>query len=394
MSTPAIPFLALAAQQEASRPALERAWKRVFARGAWILGPEVEAFEREWAQYLGVAHAVGVASGTDAVTLALGALGVGDGDEVIAPSHTSVATVVGVERAGATVRFADVEPARQTLAPDDLARCLTPRTRAVVVVHLYGQPAQMDAILGFARAHGLYVVEDAAQAHGATLGGARVGSLGDAAAFSFYPTKNLGALGDGGAVVTRSAEVAERLRRLRQYGWAPGAPQHATVRGMNSRLDELQAAFLRELLPGLEGANRRRTELASRYDSALRGLGWLETPPSVPGATHAYHLYVVRTRCRDALAAHLRAAGIETRVHYPQPVHLQPAYCVPAVSLPVTEALAGEILSLPLHPLLSDAEVERVAATLRAFAPPTPGAPLSSGPWLGGVEGEPRLLVS
>ena len=346
---------------------IDAATARVMSSGWYILGPEVAAFESEFAAYLGVEQAVGVASGTDAVLLALRALGIGPGDEVITVAHTAVATVAAIELAGATPRLVDIDAATYTLNPAQLAAAITSRTRAVVPVHLYGAPADMDAVLAVAHAHGLLIVEDCAQAHGARYRGRMVGALGDAAAFSFYPTKNLGALGDGGAVATNRPEVAERLRLLRQYGWRERYVSDVT--GYNSRLDELQAAILRVRLRHLDAENTARRRLAARYDAALAGLP-ITLPTARADDRAVYHLYVIRTAARDALAAHLRARGIGTGVHYPVPVHRQPAYahlgCGPG-SLPATEAAAAEVLSLPMYPDLLPTAVDTIAAAIRDY---------------------------
>jgi len=365
--TIAIPLVDLKTAYARLRAEIDAATARVLASGWYILGPEVSAFEAEFAAYLGARHAVGVASGTDAVLLALRALGVGSGDEVITVAHTAVATVAAIALCGATPRFVDIDPATYTLDPGQLEAAITPRTRAVVPVHLYGAPADMQPILAIARAHDLLVVEDCAQAHGATTGGRRVGTLGDAAAFSFYPTKNLGALGDGGAVVTDRPDVAERLRLLRQYGWRERYV--SDVEGMNSRLDELQAAILRVRLRHLDAENAARRQLATRYDAALAGLP-LGLPAAWPGESAVYHLYVVTADERDALSAHLAAQGIGTGVHYPVPVHRQPAYAHLGYgpgSLPATEAAAARVLSLPMYPDLSATAVDQVSAAVRSY---------------------------
>ena len=363
----AIPFVDLKAAYHRLQAEIDAAVARVLAGGWYILGPEVSAFETEFAAYLGVEHAVGVASGTDAVLLALRALGVGPGDEVITVAHTAVATVAAIELAGATPRFVDISPDTYTLDPAQLAAAITPRTRAVIPVHLYGAPADMDAILAVARAHGLLVVEDCAQAHGARYRGQMVGTLGDAAAFSFYPTKNLAALGDGGAVATNRPEVADRLRLLRQYGWRERYV--SDVAGHNSRLDELQAAILRVRLRHLDAENEARRRLAARYDAALAGLP-ITLPIARPEDCPVYHLYVIRTAARDALAEHLRVQGIGTGVHYPVAVHRQPAYAHLGYgpgSLPATEAAAAEVLSLPMYPDLTEAAVDGVAGAIREY---------------------------
>lgn len=362
-----IPLVDLKAAYERLRPEIDAAVARVLAGGWYILGPEVSAFEAEFAAWLGVGQTVGVASGTDAVLLALRALGVGPGDEVITVSHTAVATVAAVELAGATPRLVDIDPATYTLDATQLAEAITSRTRAIVPVHLYGAPAAMDAIMAVARANGLLVIEDCAQAHGARYKGRVVGTMGAAAAFSFYPTKNLGALGDGGAVATNNPATAERVRLLRQYGWRERYV--SDVPGLNSRLDELQAAILRVRLRHLEAENDIRRRLAARYDAALAGLP-VGLPATRPEDCPVYHLYVIRSAERDALAAHLRARGIGTGIHYPVPIHRQPAYARLGYgpdSLPATEGAAAEILSLPMYPDLSEAAVDEVAAAIREF---------------------------
>ncbi|MCA9978291.1 MAG: DegT/DnrJ/EryC1/StrS family aminotransferase, partial [Anaerolineales bacterium] len=311
--------------------------------------------------------AVGVASGTDAILLGLRALGVGPGDEVITVAHTAVATIAAIELAGATPVFVDIEPDTYTLDPALLAAAITPRSKAIIPVHLYGHPADLDPILALARQHKLYVLEDCAQAHGTRYHGKIVGSFGDAAAFSFYPTKNLGALGDGGAVVTRHDEVAERLLALRQYGWKQRYISETT--GYNSRLDELQAALLRVKLAYLDGMNAARRRLANQYAQALAALP-LTLPAERPFARHVYHLYVIQTEQRDALRTHLQAQGIGTAIHYPQPVHHQPAYNHlghGANSLPITENCAARILSLPMYPTMPEAHVAQVANAIKAF---------------------------
>lgn len=363
-----IPLVDLKAAYRRLQPEIDAAVARALASGWYILGEEVRAFEAEFAAYVGVAHAVGVASGTDALLLALRACGVGPGDEVITVAHTAVATVAAVELAGAAPRLVDIDPVNYTLDPTLLNAAVTPRTRAIVPVHLYGRPADMSSILAFARAHGLLVIEDCAQAHGARFGGQMVSSLGDAAAFSFYPTKNLGAAGDGGAVVTNRPEVAERLRLLRQYGWRERYV--SDVPGYNSRLDELQAALLRVRLRHLEAENEVRRRLAARYDAALAGLPVRCPASPADDDRHVYHLYVIHAKRRDALRDYLTARGIGVGIHYPVPVHLQPAYTHLGYGpgrLPATEAAAAAILSLPMYPDLSEASVDVVAAAIRAF---------------------------
>ncbi len=341
---------------------------RVHDSGWYVLGPEVEAFEAAFAVFVGAPHAVGCASGTDAITLALRALGIGPGDDVLTVSMTCTPTATGILNAGARPVFVDVDPASLTMDPARLDAALTPRTKAVLPVHLYGRPAPMEAIAAFARSHALAVVEDCAQAHGARLAGRSVGTFGDAAAWSFYPTKNLGALGDAGLVTARDAAVATRLRRLRMYGYE--TRNDAAEPGFNSRLDELQAALLRSRLSRLLERNARRTALAARYDAALAGIpGLAIPPPPLPGAEPCHHLYVVRTSSRESLRERLLVRGIGTDVHYPAAVHQQAAFALfPRGALPVTESAVAEVLSLPLHPDLSDDESEEVAAAVREEA--------------------------
>ena len=360
-----VAFLDLGAVNRPLRPEFEAAIARVVASGRYVLGPEVEAFEREFASFCGAEHCVGVGNGTQAIELVLRALGVGPGDEVVTVAHTAFPTAAGISATGATPVFVDVDPGTHCMSPAALADAVTARTRAVVPVHLYGRCADMDAIRALAADAGVPVVEDAAQAHGASRGGRRAGGLGHAAAFSFYPTKNLGALGDGGAVVTDDADLAARVRQLRNYG--EKAKDVNVEVGQNSRLDELQAAVLRVKLPHLEAWNGERRRIAATYDERLAGAA-VTTPAPDDGSVH--HLYVVRSGERDALRSHLLAAGIGTQVHYPTPVHLQPAYRgrarIPA-ALEVTERLAAEVLSLPCHPGLSKRAVDEVAQALLAF---------------------------
>jgi dTDP-4-amino-4,6-dideoxygalactose transaminase len=359
-----VPFLDLSRQTVGLEPFLSEAIDRVLRGGRFVLDEEVKQFEEEFARYCGVPHAIGVASGTDAIAIALAAVGVGPGDEVITVANTCVPTIVGIESAGAKPVLVDPDVLTYTLDPALLESAITSRTRAVVPVHLYGQCAPMDAILEIAQRHNLRVVEDCAQAHGAELDGRRAGSIGDAAAFSFYPTKNLGAFGDGGAVVTASADTAASARLLRNYGERDRF-EHV-LRGRNSRLDELQAAVLRLKLAHLDRWNDRRREIAGEYTAALA-----DTPVVLPHETatrsHVYHLYVIRSGERDRLRGELTRHGIGTAIHYPRPVHRQPAYrdLEPGNrSLGVSETLTASILSLPMYPELTDDEVERVAETV------------------------------
>lgn len=361
-----VPYLDLARAAAEEEPELSAAVLATVRRGRYVLGDEVAAFEAEWAAACGVARAVGVANGTDAITLALVALGVGAGDEVVTVSMTCAPTATGILRAGATPVFVDVLEDRLTMDPAALEAAVTPRTRAVLPVHLYGRVADVDAIGAFAKARNLVLVEDCAQAHGAAWRGRPAGTFGRAAAWSFYPTKNLGALGDGGAVTTHDAELAGRVARLRAYGYATKDDSQEV--GFNSRLDELQAAALRVRLRRLAAANRRRAEIAARYDAALGAA--LRVPPAArPDERPAHHLYVVRVPDRDAFRARLSVLGIGTDVHYPRAVHEQPAFArLPRGPLPVTEHAAREVVSLPLHPHLTDAEAERVVEAVLAAA--------------------------
>lgn len=361
-----IPFLNLQPQHGPLAAELNEAAARVLASGRYILGPELEAFESELAQWHGSRHAVGVASGTDAVELALRGCGLGPGDEVITVAHTAVATVCGIERAGCTPVLVDIDPQTYNISVAAAQRAVTPRTRAIVAVHLYGQAADLDPLVGLARARGLKLIEDCAQAWGARYGGQRVGRLGDAAAVSLYPTKNLGACGDGGAVLTDQTAVAERIRRLRFYGQKNR--DEVVARGMNSRLDELQAALLRVKLPHLDSWLAQRQRMAAHYDRILQGV---RTPHVAPDRDHTYHLYVVRHLRRDALMGALARRGVGTLVHYPVPVHLQPAYRFLGLrtgDLPETEAAASQVLSLPLWIGLTEAAQTQVAAAVAAAA--------------------------
>jgi dTDP-4-amino-4,6-dideoxygalactose transaminase len=352
---PRIPQCDPRANYLAHQAEIDTAIAAVLESGRYILGPEVEAFEREFAAFLGARHAVGVASGTDAVQMALRACGVNSGDGVVTVSHTAVATVAGIELAGAIPVLVDIDPATFTIDCDALAAAVRRDwgvpLRAVVPVHLYGHPADMPAVMEIACGNRLAVIEDCAQAHGASLDGRKAGTWGDAGAFSFYPTKNLGALGDGGAVTTADTAIAARLRSLRQYGWRDRYVSDAA--GMNSRLDELQAAILRVKLRHLEVDNSRRCALADAYRSALAA-SELILPGIRPGAHHVYHQFVVRSTAREQMRAGLDAQGVGTAIHYPLPVHLQPAYRgrVRHGSLARTEAIAHEILSLPMYPEL------------------------------------------
>ena len=360
-----IPVASPLAAYQRYRDELDAAWQRVMESGRYILGPEVAAFEAEFAALAGAAEAVGVANGTEALWLALLAVGIGPGDEVLVTSLTASATVAAIVGAGAAPVFVDVRERDLNIDPALLAQRLTPRTRAVVAVHLYGNPADVTAIGTFCRAHGLRLVEDCAQAHGAQHAGRPVGSFGDAAAWSFYPTKNLGAFGDGGLVTTSDPGVANRLRLLREYGWRER--YHSADHGWNSRLDELQAALLRVRLAHLEADNLRRRAIARQYRAALPAE--LRSPQAQSGDLGVEHLFVVRHPQRDRVRHALAEAGIGTAIQYPVPCHLQQAYAGyggGVASLPVTEQAVGEIFSLPMYPELEDSEVERVIAGVQA----------------------------
>ncbi len=359
-----VPFVDLNPQHDACRNDLEAAFRRVLDSGTYILGPEVEAFEAEYAAYCGAAHCVGVGSGLDALHLALLAMDIGPGDEVIVPSLTYIATWLAVSHCGA--QPVPVEPCETiyNLDPDRIEAAITPRTRAIIPVHLYGQPAELDPILAIARRHGLKVLEDAAQAHGARYRGTPIGAHGDAVAWSFYPGKNLGALGDGGAVTTADARIAQRLLELRNYGST--AKYVHSVRGFNSRLDPLQAALLRVKLGHLDAWNAERREIAARYLAELAGSGLVM--PSVPEwADPVWHLFVVRSNERDRLQRCLGDAGIGTGIHYPTPPYRQGAYAdlgLGSGSLPIADQIHAHVLSLPIYPGMTVAQVDEVIAAV------------------------------
>jgi dTDP-4-amino-4,6-dideoxygalactose transaminase len=365
-----VPFVDLITNSRSIEPEVMDAMRRVVERGVFVLGSEVAAFEREFAAYCEAAHGIGVDSGTSGLELALRAFDVGPGDEVITAANTFIATVFAISYTGARPVLVDVDPRRHTLDPGALEKAITPRTKAVLPVHLYGQPADMDPILDVARRHRLVVIEDACQAHGARYRGRRTGSLGQAAVFSFYPSKNLGAFGDGGMVVTGDRAVADRLRGLRDYG-QPRKYHHAYL-GFNRRLDELQAAVLRVKLRHLDAWNAARVRAADEYDRVLAVLP-VERPARAADATHVFHLYVVRVRGRDAARTHLDGRGIHTGIHYPVPVHVQEACADLGYrrgDFPVTEAAAEEALSLPMYPELTGAQIRIVADALADFKAP------------------------
>ena len=376
MSAPAItvPQANPGAGYRALQAEIDAAVARTLQSGWYILGQELRSFEAEFAAWLGTTAAVGCGNGTDALALALRALGIGPGASVVTVSHTAVATVAAIEMVGATPVLIDIEPDCYTMDPAELADVLAhppagiPPIRAVIPVHLYGQPAALAPIMDACQRHGVAVVEDCAQAHGATLGNRKVGTFTEVATFSFYPTKNLGALGDGGMVTTSDAERAARVAALRQYGWRTHYVSDEV--GVNSRLDELQAAILRVKLQHLDKQNARRRVIAAAYDAALIG-GTLAPPARRHGAGHVFHLYVIRTREREAVQARLRAQGIGTGVHYPVPVHLQAAYRDRITLGPSgcrqTEIAAQQILSLPLYAELAESQVAQVCEAIRSL---------------------------
>lgn len=354
------------AQYLSHQTEIDQAIAAAISGNRYILGPQTQAFENEFAAYLNLAHGVGVGSGTEALHLAIRALEIGTGDEVITVAHTAVATVSAIELAGATPVLVDIDPHTYTIDPAALERALTPRTKAIIPVHLYGSAADLSPIIDLARRHGLKVIEDCAQAHGAMYRRQRVGSWGDVACFSFYPTKNLGAMGDGGFVATNNPAVYERLNLLRQYGWRERYV--SDIAGWNTRLDELQAAILRVKLRHLDEDNGQRRQLAAIYNELLFGVVTL--PIELVDTEHVYHLYVIRHPQRDALMRHLAERGIGTAIHYPVPIHLQPAYCGrlgDVGTLPETEKAAKEIISLPMYPELGEDAVLAVANAIREF---------------------------
>lgn len=366
----AIPFVDFKAHLAAMRPEIDSAIARVLDSGWFILGPEGEAFERELAASFRAADAVGVANGTEAIQLALEALGVGSGDEVITSPLSAAFTVLGIQRAGARPVFADLDPSTLNVDPEAVARAVTSRTRALLPVHLYGHPADLDPLLEIARPRGIPLVEDACQAHGAHYRGTPVGAISGIGALSFYPTKNLGAFGDGGAVLVNEPAVAARLRQLRNGGQSDR--YRHDLCGVNSRLDEIQAAILRVKLRHLEAWNERRRALAGIYHQELAKSG-VCLPAEQSYARAVYHLFVIRHPRRDALAEGLRKKGVATLIHYPIPLHLQPAFATfggRTGDFPVAEKAAAEILSLPLYPEMTDGQARAVAAAVRELAAP------------------------
>lgn len=361
-----IPFLELLPAYGELRAEFDAAYHRVMDSGWYLLGREAEAFEREFAEFCGVKHAVTVANGLDALHLILRGYGVGSGDEVIVPAMTFIATWLAVTNAGAVPVPVETMEGTANLDPGRIEEAITARTKAILPVHLYGQPADMEPIAEIANRHGLKVVEDAAQAHGARYKGKRVGGIGDAAGFSFYPGKNLGAFGDGGAVTTNDADLADKVRALRNYG-AKKKYQHDEL-GINSRLDELQAAFLRVKLGKLDGWNGRRRALAAAYLEGLKDVPGVELPHVPRWADPAWHIFAIRSAGRDTLKARLNESGIETLIHYPVPPHLSGSYRSMGFkggSFPVAESIAASELSLPMGPHVSREEVDRVIEAIR-----------------------------
>ena len=365
-----VPWIDLSIQHKELRAEINQALDNILDRCDFILGQDVTKFEEEFAAYCGTRYAVGVDSGLSALELSLRALGVGSGDEVIVPAHTFTATAAAVTFAGATPVFVDVDPVTWNIDVEKIEEAVTPRTKAILPVHLYGLPADMNVILGIAEKHGLVVVEDACQAHGAVYKGQKIGSLGNAAGFSFYPTKNLGACGDGGMVTTNSASVAEAVRAMRNCGQR--VKNVHELPPFNHRLDTFQAAILRVKLPHLDGWIDSRRRLAHHYNRLLENSELIK-PVEPPGYHHVYHLYVARAKNRDALQAFLKERGIGSAIHYPQPVHLQPFYAQNGHhrgQFPVAEALCDEIISLPMYPELTEEQVEVVVAEINNMLVP------------------------
>ncbi|MFN8612537.1 MAG: DegT/DnrJ/EryC1/StrS family aminotransferase [Vulcanimicrobiota bacterium] len=361
-----IPILELKTQYAEIREEVERAVCEVLARTHYILGPEVSAFEKEFAEWNGATHGIGCASGTDALVLALKAVGVQPGDEVIAPPFTFMATAGAVSSIGARPVFCDIQADSFNLDPAQIEKHITPRTKAIEVVHLYGHPAEMDSILEIARKHSLKVVEDCAQATGATYKGKKVGTMGDAGAFSFFPSKNLGCAGDGGMVLTNNADIDERVRCLRGHG-SRRKYFHDEL-GTNSRLDEVQAAVLRVKLRHLERWNEKRRAVAAKYSECLHD--FVTPPPVAPGCQHVFHQYTVRTSRRDEMMGYLNEKGVGAIIYYPLALHLQQVYASLGHKLgdfPVTEKAQDEVLSLPMYPELSQAQIEQVVQTIKDF---------------------------
>jgi dTDP-4-amino-4,6-dideoxygalactose transaminase len=364
-----VPLVDLAAQYQSIKPDIDGAIQRILDNTSFILGDEVRAFESAFASYVGAGGAVGVSSGTAAIELSLRALGIGDGDEVITSAHTFIASAEAITNAGARPVFADIDPGTYNIDPDCVEALITERTRAILPVHLYGQPADLTALMEIAERRGLWLIEDAAQAHGAEVDGRKCGSIGHLACFSFYPGKNLGAYGDAGAVTGNDPQLLDRIRRLRDHGRTTKY-EHIEI-GFAERIDALQAAILGAKLPHLESWTERRRAHARRYDALLAEAD-VTTPIERDDARHVYHLYVLRSAHRDALLAHLTANGIAAGIHYPIPLHRQPAYAnrgYDRLSLPRTERAAAEVLSLPMYPELSEDQQAQIVDAVLGFQP-------------------------
>lgn len=362
-----IPFSAFTGMHNEIEKEMKEAYERVYRNSWFIQGKECEAFEEEFAAYCGAKYCVGCGNGLDALMLTLKAYGIREGDEVIVPSNTYIATALAVSYVGATPVFVEPELATYNMNPERIEEKITDKTKAVIAVHLYGQPAKMDEIIEIANRHGLKVVEDAAQAHGALYKGKHTGNIGDAAGFSFYPGKNLGALGDGGAVVTNEKEVADMVRALGNYG--SDYKYHHIYKGNNSRLDELQAAFLRVKLKHLDRWNEERRTIAEKYNQGIQNLN-LVLPKEMDDVKHVYHIYAVKSERRDELEKYLNCLGIGTNKHYPIPMHLQGAYAelnIPKGALPIAEEISSTILSIPMFYGMTDEEIDYVIKSLNSF---------------------------
>jgi dTDP-4-amino-4,6-dideoxygalactose transaminase len=373
-----VPFGDLKVHYQACKSVIDGAVQRVLESGFYILGPELQRFEEEFAQFLGSEYVVGCASGTEAIYLALAAVNIGPDDEVIVVAHTAVPTVSGISMTGAKPVFVDIDPSSGLMDPAQIEAKITNRTKVIMPVHLYGRIADMDAILSIAKKHGLTVIEDVAQATGATYHGKTAGTMGELGTYSFYPSKNLGAFGDGGAVATKTKENYERLLKLRNYGQSKR--YHHEEIGINSRLDEIQAAILACQIPFVKEWNEKRVEIAERYTKGLYDL--VETPGKAGDGEHVYHLYVIQTDERDELQSYLTSEGVGTLIHYPIPAHLQNAYKFLGYKpgdLPVTERMAKRILSLPMFPELTDEQIDTVIASIRSFYKTRPSKSASLG---------------
>lgn len=339
---------------------------KVLSSGKYILGDEVRSFENEFASYIGVKHCIGVGNGTEALALSLWGLGIQNGDEIITVSHTAVATISAIELVGAIPVFCDIEPSHRCIDVNLVEELISEKTKAILPVHIYGHPAPMLELPSIAKKYNLFIIEDCAQAAGAEINFQKVGSFGNISAFSFYPTKNLGAIGDGGAVVTNSDELADKVRWLREYGWKKRFISH--FKGINSRLDEIQASILRVKLQFLDQENNRRNEIAKKYEQALNGFNEIILPTVLSGYTHSWHLYVIETDERDSLANYLNKNFIDTALHYPLPVHKQPAYLNRArnrENLTKTERLYKRHLTLPMYPELEDWQIDKICSSIQ-----------------------------